>query len=71
MWIAINNHDMIRVIKQGDIITNEPEATDVEYVIDRILLGDIKIVYAKGLFAVRIFPGEELLSEKWWVKAHA
>jgi hypothetical protein len=69
MWKKIDNHEIIADIKPGDIISTQPERTEMEFRIQKIFIDYLAVTPANGESSMRMFPGDDLISGKWWVKA--
>jgi hypothetical protein len=68
MWKKIDNHEIVFELAPGDRITDQPGETGNEFIIERIFIDYVRVTRADGTNMVRVFPGDELLNGKWWVK---
>lgn len=68
MWRLIEDSSIIHGIFIGQIITKNPDNPIDQYKISFIHLGYVRAVHCNGRSSVKVFPEEELVSEKWWVK---
>jgi hypothetical protein len=69
MWKKIDNHEIISDIKPGDIISTHPEHTEMEFRIQQIYIDYLAVIPANGENSLKMFPGDDLLSGHWWIKA--
>jgi hypothetical protein len=68
MWTKIDKTSIFESVIKGDIITDNPDNPHNQYQIVTKVYGFVKALHANGKTAIRIFPEEELMNGKWWVK---
>ncbi len=68
MWKLIDDSSILDKITVGQIITNNPDNPIDQYEVKTIDGGYIKATHCNGKTAIKVFPEEELIMGKWWVK---
>ncbi len=68
MWELVNNSSILDGISIGQIITTTPDDPVDQYEVKMIGAGYVKAVHCNGRAKIKIFPEEELILGKWWVK---
>ena len=68
MWKKIDSTDAVIAIHPDDIVSQNPDDPSSEFKIQAIDSGYVSVVHPAGMIAMKFFPVNYLVYDKWWVK---